>query len=58
MSTKIYTGFAFTGVTLETSLMLLGRQQEVIQALVDTKNAKAMATKTSTLRFFISSPSR
>ena len=43
MSTKIFTGFALAGTTIEATLGLLGRQRGAIQALVDTKNCKEVA---------------
>lgn len=47
MSTKIYTGFAFEGRTLATTLELLGRQRTAVQALVDAKNCKGVARRAS-----------
>lgn len=45
MSIKVYTGFGFTGTSIEDTLILLGKQTPAVQALVDAKSTGFLARR-------------
>ena len=45
MSIKVYTGFGFTGTSIEDTLILLGMQTPAVQALVDAKSTGFLARR-------------